>query len=192
MQEEFAEKANLAEQKRLDDLSAQKKDFENQIGDIRQANINAAAAASAKHVTEVKNVQKSVDKRVADAKKNAEKKYMFKAQEIQSIATARVMKAEERAEQAQVSANESIRAIRGTSDQMNRDYVFGSSFLIGDLTQKLIKQKDKNAAEKISDAAKSVVGFSVCRTNRGILVSKTNQAGIKVLKFYKKQKDGSR
>ncbi len=189
MQDDFAEKANQAEQKRLDDLSQQKKEYENQIGDIKQANINAAAAASAKHVTEVKNVQKSVDKRVADAKKNAEKKYQFKAQEIQSIATARVMKAEERAEQAHISANEAIRAIRGTSDQINRDFVFGSSYLIGDYAQKLIKQKDKSAAEKIGEASNSVVGFSACRTNRGILVSKTTQAGIKVLKFYKKSAD---
>lgn len=181
MNDDFANKANQAEQKRLDDLSMQKKEFENQIADIKQANIEAAAAASAKHVTEVKNVQKSVDKRVADAKKNAENKYKFKAQEIQSIASARVQKAEERAEQAQVSANESIIAVRGTSDQINRDYVAGSSALIGKLAQELIEKKDRNAAERITQTAQAIASFSVCRTERGVLVSKCKQSGLKVL-----------
>ncbi len=189
MNDDFADKANQAEQKRLDDLSVQKKEFENQIADIKQANIEAAAAASAKHVTEVKNVQRSVDKRVADAKKNAENKYKFKAQEIQSIASARVQKAEERAEQAQISANESIIAIRGTSDQINRDFVIGSSALIGKLAQGLIEKKDRGAGEKITKAAQAAVSFSVCRTDRGILVSKCKQNGLKVLKFYKKSAD---
>ena len=189
MKNDFADKANLAEQKRLDDLTAQQKEYESQISDIRQANINAAAAVSAKHVTEVKTIQKSVDQRVATEKRNAERKFQFKAKEIQSIANARIQKAEERAEQANSSANESIRAIRGTSDQINRDYVFGSSALLGKLVQKLIQSRDSDASEKIAQAGQSIVSLSACRTDRGIFVTRCVQADTKMLKFCKGSAD---
>ena len=189
MQDDFADKANQAEQKRLDDLSAQQKDYENQIGEIRQANINAAAAVSAKHVTEVKSIQKSVDKRVADVKRNAEKKYQFKAKEIQSIASARVLKAEERAEQATTDANLAIRAIRGTSDQIHRDYVFGSSMLIGEMVQKMVQDGDSDIADRVKKLGTTVTGISACRTAKGILVTLTGQMTMKMVKFYKKSAD---
>ena len=189
MQDDFADKANQAEQKRLDDLSAQQKDYENQIGESRQANINAAAAVSAKHVTEVRSIQKSVDKRVAEAKRNAEKKYMFKAKEIQSIASDRVRKAEERADQAHLSANEGIRAIHSTSDQIHRDYVFGSAVLIGNSLQELVDSGESNVAERVAQMSSSVASVSACRTSRGILVTRCTPSGLKMLKFYKKSAD---
>ena len=189
MQDDFADRASQAEQKRLDDLAAQKKDFENQISDIKQANIHAAAAASAKHVTEVKNVQRSVDKRVAEVKRNAEKKYQFKAKEIQSIASARVQKAEERADEAHASANEAIRAIRGTSDQIHRDYVFGSSLLVGSAVQRMVESGEPDVGARTTELGGDVTSITVCRTSRGVLVASCSVSGIKVLKFHKKIAD---
>lgn len=72
---EFAEKTNRAEQKRIKDLAEKQSEFESQLNKVKQANENAAAAVSAKHASEIRKVQKSVDKRVDAVRKDAEKNY---------------------------------------------------------------------------------------------------------------------
>lgn len=72
---EFAEKTNIAEQKRIKELADKQSEHEKQIEQIKLANENAASAVNAKHASEIRKVQKSVDKRVEAAKKAAEKQY---------------------------------------------------------------------------------------------------------------------
>ena len=72
---DFADKANAAEQKRIKELAEKQAEHESQIEHIKKANDNAAAAVSAKHASEIRKVQKSVDKRVEAAQKAAEKQF---------------------------------------------------------------------------------------------------------------------
>lgn len=81
---EFAEKTNRAEQKRIKDLAEKQAEFENQLNKIKQANENAAAAVDAKHASEIRKVQKSVDKRVDAARKEAEKRYNAMIKELKA------------------------------------------------------------------------------------------------------------
>lgn len=75
LNEEFADKSNLAEQKRINDLKEQQTEFESQIEKIKKSNADAATAVNAKHASEIRKVQKSVDRRVEAARKDAEKQY---------------------------------------------------------------------------------------------------------------------
>lgn len=75
LNEEFADKSNLAEQKRINDLKEQQTEFESQIEKIKKSNADAATAVNAKHASEIRKVQKSFDRRVEAARKDAEKQY---------------------------------------------------------------------------------------------------------------------
>lgn len=91
---EFAEKTNRAEQKRIKDLAEKQSEFESQLNKVKQANENAAAAVSAKHASEIRKVQKSVDKRVDAVRKDAEKNYnalvkQLKAEHARAMADAK-------------------------------------------------------------------------------------------------------
>lgn len=81
---EFADKANLAEQKRINELAEKQAEHEKQIEQIKLSNNKASAAVEAKHASEVRKVQKSVDKRVEAAQKAAEKQYNAKIKELKS------------------------------------------------------------------------------------------------------------
>lgn len=81
---EFAEKANIAEQKRIKELADKQSEHEKQIEQIKLSNDKASAAVEAKHASEVRKVQKSVDKRVEAAQKAAEKQYNAKIKELKS------------------------------------------------------------------------------------------------------------
>lgn len=81
---EFAAKANLAEQKRINELAEKQAEHEKQIEQIKLSNDKASAAVEAKHASEVRKVQKSVDKRVEAAEKAAEKQYNAKIKELKS------------------------------------------------------------------------------------------------------------
>lgn len=81
---EFADKANLAEQKRINELAEKQAEHEKQIEQIKLSNDKASAAVDAKHASEVRKVQKSVDKRVEAAQKAAEKQYNAKIKELKS------------------------------------------------------------------------------------------------------------
>lgn len=81
---EFADKANIAEQKRINELAEKQAEHEKQIEQIKLSNDKASAAVEAKHASEVRKVQKSVDKRVEAAQKAAEKQYNAKIKELKS------------------------------------------------------------------------------------------------------------
>ncbi|MCI6616305.1 hypothetical protein [Ruminococcus sp.] len=81
---EFADKANIAEQKRINELAEKQAEHEKQIEQIKLSNDKASAAVEAKHASEVRKVQKSVDKRVEAAQKAAEKLYNAKIKELKS------------------------------------------------------------------------------------------------------------
>ena len=81
---EFADKANLAEQKRINELAEKQAEHEKQIEQIKLSNDKASAAVEAKHASEVRKVQKSVDKRVEAAQKAAEKQYNARIKELKS------------------------------------------------------------------------------------------------------------
>lgn len=81
---EFADKANLAEQKRINELAEKQAEHERQIEQIKLSNDKASAAVEAKHASEIRKVQKSVDKRVEAAQKAAEKQYNAKIKELKS------------------------------------------------------------------------------------------------------------
>lgn len=81
---EFADKANQAEQKRIKELADKQAEHEKQIEQIKLSNDKASAAVEAKHASEVRKVQKSVDKRVETAQKAAEKQYNAKIKELKA------------------------------------------------------------------------------------------------------------
>ncbi len=116
LNEEFADKANSAEQRRIRELALKQTEHEKQIEQIKQANTNAAAAVDAKHASEIRKVQKSVDKRVDAAKKAAEKQYMsmikqLKAQHAKELAEAK-RKAREEVRLAKQKSKKEIRLVK--------------------------------------------------------------------------------
>ncbi|MBQ7386529.1 MAG: hypothetical protein IJW04_08530 [Ruminococcus sp.] len=79
---DFAEKSSKAESKRLKELAEKQAEFETNLANVKKANADATEAANAKHASEVRKVQKSVDKRVEAARKEAEKNYNAKVKEL--------------------------------------------------------------------------------------------------------------
>ena len=79
---EFAEKSSKAESKRLKELAEKQAEFETNLANVKKANADATEAANAKHASEIRKVQKSVDKRVEAARKDAEKNYNAKVKEL--------------------------------------------------------------------------------------------------------------
>ena len=113
LNEEFADKSNLAEQKRINDLKEQQTEFESQIEKIKKSNADAATAVNAKHASEIRKVQKSVDRRVEAARKDAEKQYnalvkQLKAEHNREIAEVK-RKAKEEVRLAKQKAKEEVK-----------------------------------------------------------------------------------
>ncbi len=81
---DFAEKASKAESKRLKELAEKQAEFESNLANVKRANADATAAADAKHASEIRKVQKSVDKRVEAARKDAEKNYNALVKELKA------------------------------------------------------------------------------------------------------------
>ncbi len=79
---DFAEKASKAESKRLKELAEKQAEFEANLANVKKANADATEAANAKHASEIRKVQKSVDKRVEAARKEAEKNYNSKVRDL--------------------------------------------------------------------------------------------------------------
>ncbi len=184
---EFAEKANAAEQKRLRDLEDAQKEHESQLAKISKANADAAAAADAKHASEIKKVQKSVDKRVEAAEKAAEKRFNAKVSEIKKNAQAEARKAEKKANDKANAAREAIKAVKGTADLFSRDYSFGSIEIISAYANKLVNDGTTNVAPLLTAASKSIQSLCVCRNKKGVVLTAYSPLGTRVLKLYKKQ-----
>lgn len=72
---DFAEKLSKAEQKRINDLTEKQSEYDSQLESVKKSNEKAAAAVETKHASEIRKVQKSVDKRVDAVKKDEEKRY---------------------------------------------------------------------------------------------------------------------
>ncbi len=79
---DFAEKSSKAESKRLKELAEKQAEYEANLANVKKANSDATEAANAKHASEIRKVQKSVDKRVEAARKDAEKNYNVKVKEL--------------------------------------------------------------------------------------------------------------
>lgn len=82
LNEDFAEKSSKAEQKRIKDLAEKQAEFDSQLATVKKSNADAAAAVDAKHASEIRKVQKSVDRRVEAARKEEEKRYKAKLREM--------------------------------------------------------------------------------------------------------------
>lgn len=186
---EFADKTNAAEQKRLKDMADLQKEHESQLEKINQANANASAAVNAKHASEIRKVQKSVDKRVEAAEKAAEKRMQAKVAEIKKNAQTEIRNAEKKANDKANIAKEEVRAIKGSTDLFSRDYSFGSIEVISAYAETLVKNGTTNIAKLLTSASKSVKALCVCRSKKGVVLSSYSSSGVKVVKLYKKQTD---
>lgn len=186
MNTEFADKTNLAEQKRIKDLAEQQTEFEKQIVKIKQSNSDATAAASAKHASEVRKVQKSVDKRVEAAEKAAEKRMQAKVAEIKKETHAEIRKAEKRANEKASAARDEAKAVRNSVDLFARDYAFGSVKVVSLYAEQLVKKGESNIGAVISNTAKSIKALTVSKSKKGVTLSLYAPSGVKVVKLYKK------
>lgn len=113
---EFAEQTSKAEQKHIEALAGKQKEFEKHIEKLKQSNADATAAADARHASQIRKVQKSVDKRVEEALKAAEKRYNAKVKELKSQQTKELAEQKRRAKEevnlAKQNAKAEIRAIK--------------------------------------------------------------------------------
>lgn len=113
---EFAEQTGKAEQKHIAMLAEKQNEFEKHIEKIKQSNADATAAADARHASQIRKVQKSVDKRVEEALKAAEKRYNAKVKELKSQQTKELAEQKRRAKEevnlAKQNAKAEIRAIK--------------------------------------------------------------------------------
>lgn len=81
---DFAEQTGKAEQKHIEALAEKQRDFEKHIEKIKKSNADASATVEAKHASQMRKLQKSVDKRVEAAQKDAEKAFNAKIKELKS------------------------------------------------------------------------------------------------------------
>lgn len=113
---DFAEQTGKAEQKHIAALADKQKEFERHIEKIKQSNADASAAVEAKHASQIRKVQKSVDKRVEEALKTAEKRYNARIKELKSQQAKELAEQRRRAKEevhlAKQNAKSEIRAIK--------------------------------------------------------------------------------
>lgn len=121
---EFADKANLAEQKRINELAEKQAEHEKQIEQIKLSNDKASAAVEAKHASEVRKVQKSVDKRVEAAQKAAEKQYNAKIKELKSQLARELAEAKRKAREEIRLAKQKAKAEVRLAKQKARKNIF--------------------------------------------------------------------
>ncbi len=186
---DFADKSNKAEQKRIADLNDQQKSFEQQIEKIKQSNADAAAAVNAKHASEIKKVQKSVDKRVEEAEKAAEKRMQAKANEISKNARDEIRKAEKKAGEKASAAREEARALKSSADLIGRDYAFGSVEIVAAYAEQLATESTDNLAAKLINTSKTVKSVALTRNKKDIILSLYSPNGTRLIKKYKKAAD---
>ncbi len=186
---EFADKTNLAEQKRIKDLAEKQAEFENQLERVKHANENAAAAVSAKHQSEVKKIQKSVDKRVDAAEKAAEKRMKEKIDEVKREAQLEVRKAERKANERISAVRREVKAVKDSADLFSRDYSFGSVAVISAYADELFAKGSSNFGSVLAGTAKNIKLLAVTSGKKGVALSLYTQSGVKVLNLYKKSTD---
>ncbi len=186
---DFADKQNKAEQKRIEDLAEQQKDFEHQIEQIKKSNADASAAVDAKHASEIKKVQKSVDKRVEAAKKEAEKNFQSKVAGIKREAQDEIKKAEKRAADKAAAARNEARAVKGSVDLFSRDYSFGSSNLLAVYAESFASHGNENLAARLVDTSKQIKLLAVTTAKRDVILSQYSPTGIKLVNRFKKTND---
>lgn len=113
---DFAEQTGKAEQKHIEALAEKQRDFEKHIEKIKQSNADASAAVEAKHASQMRKVQKSVDKRVEAAQKAAEKQYNAKIKELKALHAKEIAEQKRRAKDevklAKQNAKAQIREIK--------------------------------------------------------------------------------
>ncbi len=175
MNADFADKTNAAEQKRINDLSAQQQEFENQINKIKKNNASAAAAVDAKHASEIRKVQKSVDKRVAAAEKDAEKRM-----------NARVKEAEKNAKSDIRTAKDAIRAIKSSADLIIRDYNYGCLSVVSAYAQQAADSGINDLTGAIIDTARSIETVAVTKSGKGVSLCTYSNNTFNEVKLYKK------
>ena len=175
MNAEFADKTNAAEQKRINDLTAQQQEFEKQINTIKKNNTAAAAAVDAKHAAEVKKVQKSVDKRVEAVQKDAEKRMNAKVKEVQKAAKDDIR-----------TAKEALRATKTSADLIIRDYNYGSMSFVAAYAQQAADSGVKDLTGAIIDASRKVQTVAVTKSNKGVSLCVYSNNGFDEVKLYKK------
>lgn len=183
---DFAEQTNKAELKRLKELADKQQEFEKQIANVRQSNEAASAAMTAKHISEIKKVQKSVDKRVDAAEKAAEKRMLAKVNEIKKDAQAEIRKAEKKANEKTAVMREEARAIKNSVDLFSRDYAFGSVELVSLYAGIFAQSGDANLVHNLINASRNVKALTISRNKKNIVLTLYTPSNIKVLKQYKK------
>lgn len=127
---EFADKANQAEQKRIKELADKQAEHEKQIEQIKLSNDKASAAVEAKHASEVRKVQKSVDKRVEAAQKAAEKQYNAKIKELKSQQAREIAEVKRKAKEEIRLAKQKAKAEVRLAKQKARKNMFTKEELI--------------------------------------------------------------
>lgn len=182
---DFAEKTNLAEQKRIAELAEKQSEHEAQLESVKKANEAATAAADAKHASEIKKVQKSVDKRVEAVRKEAEKNAHAKIEDVRKECRSEIKKAERKANDRANVAREEARAAKNSADIIARDYAVGCMEVISKYAAQLAA-KGERLDSALSTVSRTIKSLSVSQTKKGVVLSLYSPAGIKVLKLFKK------
>lgn len=186
---EFAEQSNKAELKRLQELAEKQQEFEKQIENVRKSNDAASAAMTAKHISEIKKVQKSVDKRVEAAEKAAERRMQAKVNEVKKEARDEIRRAEKRANDKTALMREEARAIKNSVDMFARDFAFGSVELLS-LYAGIFAQTDaKFLAQNLLYSSRNIKALTISRNKKSVVLSLYTPMGTKVVKQYKKTAD---
>ena len=172
---DFADKTNAAEQKRIKDLAAQQKEFEKQLTTIKKKNTAASAAVDAKHASEIKKVQKSVDKRVADVQKDAEKRMNAKIKDAEKNAKSEIR-----------TAKDALRAVKSSADLIVRDYNYGSMSVVAAYAQQAADAGVTDLTGALIDASRKVKAVAVTKVGKGVSLSVYSNKGFADVKLYKK------
>ena len=174
MNAEFAEKTNEAEERRINDLQTQQQEFEKQINNIKRDNTAAAEAVELKHAKEIKRVQKSVDKRVAEVEKAAEKQMQARIKETSKAARGEIR-----------TVKNAIRAVKNNADIIMRDYIFGSMSLISAYAQQAVDAGVADIAGELADTANSIMAVAAVRGKKGVNLCTYTSKGFDEVKLYK-------
>ena len=184
---EFADKTNINEQQHIKDLAAKQAEYDERLNKIKSSNDEAAVAVNAKHVSEVRKIQKSVDKRIEAAEKAAEKRMNAKVVEIKKEAQEEIRKAERKANEKANAAKEEARAIKGSADLFSRDYAFGCVGVVSAYAQQLAKSGNQNIGSLLSGTSKAIKSLTVSKSKKGVMLSLYSPNGAKLVKLYKRE-----
>lgn len=186
---EFESKENNLQKQFNEELRKKDNDHKFEIDKIRQNNETNATQVNVKHVSEIRKLQKSVDKRIEAAQKEVERRIQHKVDEAKQEARLEIRKAEKKFNEKASAVRDEARAVKNSGELFSRDLTFGTAAYLSAYAEILCTNGEKNIGLMLTDASKNIKGLMITQTRRAVVMCINSQNGAKTVKLYKKSND---